>query len=162
MLSIIAAIGNNRVIGQGNKLLWHLPKDFQFFKRQTVNKKILMGRSTWDSLPIKPLPNRHNIVVSRKTLVLPTGVEQWHDLEKVGSYCAKNDELMVIGGAQIYEQLLPLAQRLYITRVDVDLDGDAFFPAFDGGWQCISEQWHNADAQHRYQYAFTLWERKAV
>ena len=135
-LSLIAALGENRVIGVDNSMPWHLPGDFKYFKATTLGKPIIMGRKTWDSLG-RPLPGRLNIVVSRQADLVLEGAEVYPSLEAAvvrAEEWAKEqgvDEVMLIGGAQLYAQGLAQADRLYLTRVALSPEGDAWFPEFD-------------------------------
>lgn len=130
MISLIAAIAQNNCIGKNNTLPWHIPEDFKHFKTVTKGHPVLMGRKTWESLPEKsrPLPNRKNIVITRQTdYVVPEGVERFHTVEEAVA-AHPNEEIMVIGGAEIYRQTIGIADTLYITHVNQTVDGDAFFP----------------------------------
>lgn len=135
-ISMIAAMAKgSRAIGVGNDLPWHLPKEFQYFKDKTQGKPVVMGRKTYDSLPFKPLPKRTNIVVTRDSSYTAEGAVVVSSLEK-GVEVAKfemPEEVMVIGGGQIYAQALEqgLIDRIYLTEVEIDVEGDAFFPEFD-------------------------------
>jgi len=139
-VAMIAAMGRNRVIGRDNQMPWHLPEDLKYFKATTMGKPIVMGRKTFDSLG-RPLPGRANIVVSRQSGLSIPGVEVVASIEQ-GLELAQQraeqdgvDEIMVIGGGNLYEQCLPLAGRLYLTRVQLEPEGDAWFPAInDADW----------------------------
>jgi dihydrofolate reductase len=128
----IAAMSLNRVIGAGNKIPWHLPEDFKWFKKMTTGQVIVMGRKTYESIG-KPLPNRTTIVLSRSPLEIP-GVRTISDLEQLDSLQAElaGREIFICGGAQVYEQALPMCSDLYLTLVKRNVEGDTFFPAFDG------------------------------
>jgi dihydrofolate reductase len=132
-ISIIAAIGKNRELGKDNKLLWHIKEDLQRFRELTKGHPIIMGRKTWESIPEKfrPLPNRTNIVVTRdQQYSVPAGVEKYSSVESaLASH--PNEEMMVIGGAELYRQTIDRANRLFITHVNQTVDGDAFFPKID-------------------------------
>lgn len=164
-LCLIAALAQNRVIGCNNQLPWHLPADLKHFKALTLGKPIIMGRKTWDSLG-RPLPGRLNLVVSRQAGLQLPGAEVFLSLEAAivrAEQWAKAqgvDELMLIGGAQLYEQGLALAKRLYLTRVGLSPEGDAWFPEFDpADWRLAAEVEHAAVADvpaHAYQ----TWERR--
>ena len=117
-------------IGKGNALPWHLPGELAYFKATTLGKSVVMGRLTHESIG-RPLPGRRNIVVSRQTGYLADGCEVVNELSTGLRLCASDEEVMVIGGAQIYAEALPLAQRLYVTRIHACFDGDRFFPEFD-------------------------------
>ena len=145
-LSLIAALGENRVIGVDNSMPWHLPGDFKYFKATTLGKPIIMGRKTWDSLG-RPLPGRLNIVVSRQADLVLEGAEVYPSLEAAvvrAEEWAKEqgvDELMLIGGAQLYAQGMAQADRLYLTRVALSPEGDAWFPEFDlNQWKLVSKR----------------------
>ena len=146
------------LIGRDNALPWRLPEDLKFFRRITLGKTVLMGRRTWDSLG-KPLEQRQNWVLSRDPAFKPEGARVFANLE--GALAAHEDgELMVIGGAELFRQALPLAQRIYLTRVHARLEGDVRFPAFDAGaFRQTSREDRPADARHAYPYSFITLER---
>ena len=127
----IAAMSLNRVIGVGNKIPWHLPEDFKWFKKMTTGQVIVMGRKTYESIG-KPLPNRTTIVLSRSHLDIP-GVRTLEDLKQLDALEAEfvGREIFICGGAQVYEQALPLCSDLYLTLVKQNVEGDSFFPAFE-------------------------------
>lgn len=129
-ITLIAAVAQNRCIGADNAMPWHLPEDFAFFKACTLGKPVVMGRKTWDSLPRKPLPGRRNLVVSRQPGWQAAGAECFASLDEALAALAGEAEIMIIGGAQIYAQALPLATDLRLTEVALTVDGDAFFPDF--------------------------------
>ncbi|WP_308581397.1 dihydrofolate reductase [uncultured Pseudomonas sp.] len=163
-LSLIAALGENRVIGVDNSMPWHLPGDFKYFKATTLGKPIIMGRKTWDSLG-RPLPGRLNLVVSRQTDLALEGAEVFPSLEaaveRADAWAREHgaDELMLIGGAQLYAQGLAQADRLYLTRVALSLEGDAWFPAFDENqWKLVSNLPNPAEGD-KPAYNFEVWEK---
>jgi dihydrofolate reductase len=162
-LSIIVAASQNNVIGRDNKLPWHLPEDLAYFKSVTMGKPILMGRKTFESIG-RPLPGRTNIVITRDPNWGCDGVEVAANLENALALSKHaggeaNNEAMVIGGEQIYRLSLPYAQRLYLTRVDVDIEGDAFFPDFDHNeWLQVSEK--IPSQRQDYPYRFLVLERR--
>jgi dihydrofolate reductase len=165
-LCLIAALAQNRVIGADNQLPWHLPADLKHFKALTMGKPIIMGRKTWDSLG-RPLPGRLNLVVSRQPGLQLPGAEVFASLEAAivradqWALAEDADELMLIGGAQLYEQGLALAERLYLTRVGLSPAGDAWFPEFEGpSWQLADEDEHAATADVP-AYAYQVWQRRA-
>lgn len=146
IISLVVAVAKNGVIGRNGGLPWRIPSDLKTFRRTTMGKPLVMGRKTYDSIG-KPLDGRDNIVVSRDAAFKPTGVLVARSLEEalgLGQTCAANravDEIMVIGGADIFAALLPEAHRVYWTRVDGNVEGDARFPAFDwSDWRIISEE----------------------
>jgi dihydrofolate reductase len=163
-LCLIAALAQNRVIGRDNQLPWHLPADLKHFKALTLGKPIIMGRKTWDSLG-RPLPGRLNLVVSRQPGLQLDGAEVFTSLEaaivRADQWARQQGagELMLIGGAQLYEQALPLAARLYLTRVELNPEGDAWFPAFsEADWRRDALDAHPATAQTS-AYSFETWSR---
>ncbi|WP_409284677.1 dihydrofolate reductase [Pseudomonas protegens] len=164
-LSLIAALAQNRVIGVDNSMPWHLPGDFKFFKATTLGKPIIMGRKTWDSLG-RPLPGRLNIVVSRQTGLVLEGAEVYPSLqaavERAEEWALEQgaSELMLIGGAQLYAQGLEQADRLYLTRVALNPEGDAWFPQFDEQqWKRVSEVLNPPEGD-KPAYSFEVWERR--
>ncbi|MDM9650426.1 dihydrofolate reductase [Pseudomonas wenzhouensis] len=166
-LSLIAALAHNRVIGRDNQLPWHLPADLKHFKALTLGKPIIMGRKTWDSLG-RPLPGRLNIVVSRQPGLTLEGAEVFATLEDaiaradVWARAEGAEELMLIGGAQLYELGLARADRLYLTRVGLEPEGDAWFPEVDEAtWRMTSSVEHSASAETPF-YAFEVWERRGA
>ena len=138
IISIIAAMDRNRLIGNNNELPWHLPADLAHFKKITLNKPILMGRKTYESIG-RPLPGRQNIVLTRKADLEIEGVTVVTSLEAAIEICEGIDEVMVIGGGTIYELVIPQAQRMYLSYVDGEFEGDAWFPDFDESQWDISE-----------------------
>lgn len=164
-LSLIAAHAENRVIGIDNSMPWHLPGDFKYFKTTTLGKPIIMGRKTWDSLG-RPLPGRLNIVVSRQAGLELAGAEVFASLEEAllrAEQWAREkgvDELMLIGGAQLYGQALEkgLVSRMYLTRVELSPEGDAWFPEFDRGqWKLVSSEAQAEEGKPAYH--FEVWDR---
>ena len=162
IISLIAAMGKDRVIGIANRLPWRLPADMKHFRALTLGKPVLMGRKTFDSIG-KPLPGRTNIVVSQDPDFQPEGVTVARSVAEALAAGREADEIMVIGGASFYAQLLPQAQRLYITEIHHAFAGDAFFPAWDPReWREIERDDHAADGDNIYPYSFiTLARREA-
>lgn len=153
MISVIAAVAANRAIGLENKLLYWLPNDLKRFKALTTGHTIIMGRRTFESLPKGALPNRRNIVISRTQTSFP-GCDTYSSLEEAIAHCATDEDVYIIGGASVYEQSLPLADRLCLTEVhDTPADADAFFPEY-GGWCEVSREEHPTDEKHHQTYAF--------
>ena len=164
-LSLIAAVAANGVIGRANQLPWHLPADLKYFVRMTMGKPVIMGRLTWDSIA-QPLPGRTNIVVSRQPGLQIDGVQVAPDLVTalaLGETLQQADgqeEMMVVGGAQIYRAALPLAQRMYLTEVHADFSGDASFPEWNRDeWREQSRQLHRAEGAEPCDYSFVVYER---
>jgi dihydrofolate reductase len=157
-ISLIVAVSRNGVIGIDNQLPWHLPEDLKYFKSVTMGKPIIMGRKTYDSIG-RPLPGRTNIVITRDSSWQAEGVEvartlaQAMTLGQLACAQADVDEAMVIGGEQIYRMTLPAADRLYLTEVQAEVEGDAFFPEFDAkDWQQVSEQLPGVTDTHSYRF----------
>lgn len=143
-ISLIVAVAENNVIGAGNKMLWHIPEDFKHFKNITMGKPCIMGRKTFESIVAslgKPLPGRVNIVISRKNIQY-SGALTCKDLDEAIDQATQTgtDEIMVVGGAQIYELALPRADKIYLTRVHQSPEGDAYFPALTDEWVLQDEQ----------------------
>lgn len=160
MISLVVAMDRNRLIGRDGDLPWRLPNDLKHFKRLTVGKTVLMGRKTWTSLG-RPLPDRDNWVLTRDRGFAAEGCRVFHSLEDALA-AHTGEELMVIGGAELYRQTLLLAQRLYVTEVDAQLEGDTHFPVLDPTqWRQVSAESHPADDRHAYAYTFKLLERRA-
>ncbi len=155
MISIIAAVAQNRAIGFQNKLLYWLPNDLKRFKALTTGHTIIMGRRTFESLPHGALPNRRNIVLSRQGQSF-SGADTFTSLSSALSSLSSNEDVYIIGGASVYEQSLPFADRLCLTEVeDTPLQADAFFPIIDGKqWKEISREEHETDERHSFRYAF--------
>ena len=161
MITIIAAIGNNNELGKDNQLLWHLPADLQRFKELTSGHPIIMGRKTYQSIG-KPLPNRTNIVVSRKEDWFEEGILIVPSLKEAIKHAKRIDtNAFVIGGGDIYSQMIDMADRLEITQVDFATDADTFFPKIDERiWQKTNEIYHPKDEKNQYDFYFQTWERK--
>lgn len=164
-LAIVVAAAENGVIGRDGDLPWKLPADLQHFKRLTLGKTIVMGRKTWQSLG-RPLPQRDNWVISRDAALDAPGARVFASLDHALAAAEHEHvvELMVIGGAQIYAQTLPLAQRLYLTRVHAQVDGDTYLPAYDErAFVETAREDHAADERHALAYSFvTLQRRRGV
>lgn len=160
-LALIVAHAANRAIGKDNALLWKLPEDLAHFKRVTMGAPIIMGRKTWESIG-RPLPGRRNLVVTRNAAYQAAGAEIATSLDAALALCADvAGEVFVIGGAELYAQALPYAQRLYLTEVAKDFDGDAFFPELEtAAWHEVSRETHHAPAPNDFDYAFVTLERR--
>lgn len=159
MISVIVAAAANDVIGEGNRLPWHLPADLRHFKKITMGWPVLMGRATYQSIG-RPLPGRLNIVLTADRGFAAPGCTVVHSIDEALQAAAGREELMVIGGASIYRQLLPLADRLYLTRVHHEFAGDTRFPETDfSRWRELSREDHDADERNPYPYSFLVYER---
>jgi dihydrofolate reductase len=165
-VSMVVAMAKNRVIGVDGKLPWYLPEDLKFFKRITQAKPLVMGRKTFASIG-KPLPNRLNVVVTRDTAFSHEGVRVCHDLPAALALADQHatieaaEEIMVMGGGEIYRQAMPFAQRLYITEVDIDVEGDATFPELDPQEWSEVQRVAGQPAQGQPNYDFVVYERTA-
>ncbi len=158
-VSAIVAAADNNAIGKDNRLLWHLPNDLQFFKRTTLGHPIIMGRKTYESVG-RPLPNRRNIIITHQPDYAVEGAEVAHSLQEAMALCIGNNEVFIVGGAEIYKQALPILGRIYITRVHTEVAGDTFFPDLDElEWVLVSEENHAPDDRHAYAYTFLVYER---
>ncbi len=158
-LSLIAALADNYVIGKQNQLPWHLPADLKHFKELTWGKPILMGRKTYESIG-KPLPGRRNIIITRDNEFRAEGCEILHTLEDALALTQEVPELMIIGGAELFAQTLPKADRLYLTLIHYPFDGDSFFPHWNPKeWQETARVDLAANAQTPYAYSFVLLQR---
>lgn len=162
-ISLVVAVSENQVIGKDNGLLWTLPNDMKFFKNTTWGMPVIMGRKTFESLG-KPLAGRTNIVITRQETWKPDGTIVVDSLEKALKEAEATDalEVFVIGGGQVYEQAMPLANRIYYTRVHTIVDGDTFFPVIDRTrFKLVSELPFSPDEKHAFGYTFEIWDRVA-
>ncbi len=160
-IALIAAMGRRREIGKDNRLLWHLPEDMKYFKRMTMGKPIIMGRKTFESFGARPLPGRKNIVLSRNPDYLAEGAVVAADIDEALQVAGDAPEVMIIGGAKLYQQMLDRATRLYLTRVEAEFEADSWFPEFDvDQWRRVSSEAHLPDSRHGHAYRFEIWERK--
>lgn len=158
-LSIIAAMSANRVIGSNNDLPWRLPADWKRFKSLTMGHHLIMGRKTFESIG-QPLPGRTTVVITRQTGYAPEGVLVAHSVEQALQTVGGDDEVFIAGGAQIYQQMLPRADRMYLTSIDEQFEGDTDFPEFEeSDWELISEEGHAPDEKNPYPYTFLIYER---
>jgi dihydrofolate reductase len=162
-ISLIAAASENNVIGKGNALPWDLPAELQYFRETTRGKPVIMGRRTYESIG-RPLPGRRNMVISRESGLRIEGCETATSVEEAISLAKADtaEEVFVIGGEQIYRLALPLADRIYLTRVHTVIeDGDAFFPVFDASqWEEIRKEYHPADSDNPIAYTIHVFQRK--
>ncbi|WP_250461127.1 dihydrofolate reductase [Microbulbifer litoralis] len=163
-IALIAAMARNRTIGRENSLPWRISGDLKFFKHTTLGKPIVMGRKTFESIG-RPLPGRDNIVISRNPdwcadgVICASTLERGLQLARASAAGSGAEEVMVIGGAEIYRQALPLAARLYVTEVDAEVDGDAFFPEIDDQWMEVSRICHEASVKDEYNYCLVQYDR---
>lgn len=157
--SIIAALANNNIIGNNNQLPWRLPADLRYFKAKTIGKPIVMGRKTYESLG-KPLKDRRNIVVTRDLSFIAAGCEIVNSIEEALQLTQNVEETMIIGGATIYAAALPYSNRMYLTFIHQDFQGDTYFPQWNNNeWREIQREEHAADTENPYAYSFVILER---
>lgn len=157
-ISLIAAMGKNRAIGFDGRMPWHLPAELQHFKKATMGKTIVMGRKTWQSIG-RPLPGRQNIVISRDTEFEAVGVDVENSLNSAIER-SKTEEVMVIGGGQLYELALPLARRMILTLIDIEPEADTWFPAWDSAqWQKTEQRHFDIDENNAIAYQIVEFER---
>lgn len=167
IISLIVAAGTNHAIGKDNQLLWHLPQDLKFFKNTTWTMPVIMGRKTFESVGSKPLPGRLNIILSRQP-----ATETENDLLKFATNPEKamqlasdfgTKEVFIAGGAEIYRQFMPLAGRIYMTRVHAHFEADSFFPEMNTNeWSLIQNKDFNPDEKHAYSFSIQVWERNLL
>ncbi|WP_316569874.1 dihydrofolate reductase [Neobacillus sp. YIM B06451] len=161
MISFIWAMDKNRVIGNENKLPWHLPEDLKFFKRSTMGHPIAMGRKTFESIG-RPLPGRENIIITRNPDFSADGCTVMDSIDEFVGYSKKKDEeCFVIGGAEIFKEMFPFADKLYITLIHDEFPGDTFFPEFSlDEWELLSFEKGLKDEKNPYDYEFRIYARK--
>lgn len=158
-IAMIAAMANNRVIGKDNQMPWHLPADLHFFKQSTLGKPVIMGRKTYESIG-RTLPGRQNIIVTRNVDFEVDGATVVHSVERALEVADACEEIIIIGGSHLYEQMLDRVDRLYLTFIEADLEGDVFFPDFTQlSWREISHEHKQADEKNPYNMRFMCMER---
>lgn len=160
IISSIFAIDKNCGIGKNNRLPWHLPKDLAFFKQKTLNKTVVMGRKTYDSIG-RPLPNRRNLIITRNPSFQAMGCEVFTDFNQAIETCQDDNEVMFIGGAILFEQYLDKIDKLYLTHIDAEFIVDAYLPDIDfSQWEIVEDIAHQADHQNPYDIRFVTYLRK--
>ncbi|MBT2630767.1 dihydrofolate reductase [Bacillus sp. ISL-101] len=161
MISLIVAMDQNRVIGKNNKLPWHLPADLQYFKKVTMGHPIVMGRKTFESIG-RVLPGRENVIVTRNQEFKAEGCVVLHDIAQIKMFADNHDEeVFVIGGAEIFKEILPFTDRLYITEIHETFEGDTFFPEIDENeWDEISSNPGEIDGKNRFAHDFIILQKK--
>jgi dihydrofolate reductase len=161
MISLIWAMDENRVIGYHNQLPWRLPADLKFFKRVTMGHPIMMGRKTFESIG-KPLPGRENIIITRDETYQPDGCTVMNSIEEFMAYAKQKElEVFVIGGAEIFKEIFPAADRLYLTMIHHQFEGDTYFPVFDiDKWELQTREVGPKDEKNPYDYEFLIYKRK--
>jgi dihydrofolate reductase len=164
IISLIVAASTNNAIGKNNQLLWHLPVDLKFFKNTTWAMPVIMGRKTFESVNSKPLPGRQNIIISRNAPPSTDGEVWWASSLEQAIEQSKQlhcNEIFIVGGAQIYEQSMPVAHRIYMTRVHAHFEADTFFPEINvDEWELVKNNDFNADEKHAYSFSIQVWEKK--
>ena len=161
-ISQIVAVSENNTIGKDNDLIWRLPADLKFFKNTTTGHHMLLGRKNYDSIG-RPLPNRVSLIVTRDTSYSAEGAEVFHSIDDAIQFArdAGETELFIVGGAEIYNQTLPLIDKIYFTEVHQSFEGDCFYDELDkSDWAEVSREYHEADAKNPYNYSFVVYERK--
>ena len=160
-ISIIVAIAENMAIGKDNDLLWHISDDLKRFKRITKGHQVIMGKNTYLSLPFKPLPNRTNIVITDNKSESFEGCTTVHSIEEALTYCTENEESFIIGGASIYSQFFPYANKLYLTRVHKTFEADTFFREIDfNDWKLIKKEDIEIDDSVDFTYSYETYVKK--
>lgn len=161
MISIVVAMDKNRVIGKDNQLPWHLPADLAFFKKVTMGKVIVMGRKTYESIG-RPLPGRKNIILTKNKNYVVDGCNVIHSIDDIFTLeKTEAEEICVIGGAEIFNEVLTSVDRLYITLIDDEFSGDTYFPALnESDWELVSKEKGPKDEKNRYDYYFTIYTRR--
>lgn len=155
LITMIAAMDRNHVIGADNDMPWHLPDDLKFFKAKTLGKPVIMGRKTFESIGSRPLPNRRNMVITREADYPAKGAEIFDSVEKALQSCQVEDEIVIMGGGQLYQQMMPLADKLYVTLVAAEVEGDTVFPKWaEQDWQELERVHHPKDEKHCYAFDF--------
>ncbi len=160
-ISIIVAIADNNAIGNNNELLWHIPDDLKRFKKLTSGHQVLMGKRTWESLPIRPLPNRENIVLTDIPGEIIEGCTMAYSIEDAFSKMKDNKECFIMGGGMVYRQFLDKADKLYITHVHKSFEADTFFPEIKyNDWELIEEEKHHPEGNLDFSFTYTIYVRK--
>ena len=162
MISFIVAADENNVIGKNNQLPWHLPGDMKYFKNQTWGMTVIMGRKSLESLG-KPLQGRKNIVVTRNKNWKTEGVEVAHSIDEAIELASQTGakEIFIIGGAELFKETLPIANRIYLTRIHHRFDGDVYFPEVPASeWKLVKSRFCDVDEKNKYPHTFQVWERK--
>ena len=160
MITLIAAAAENNALGKNNDLIWHLPDDFKRFKAITSGHYIIMGRKTFESFP-KPLPNRTHVIITRQKNYNPENCIVVTSLEKAIEICPKDEDVFVIGGGEIYQQSIAIADKIELTRVHSTFEADTFFPEIDTTiWELVQEEFHPKDEKHLFNFSFQTYLKK--
>ncbi|MCF6768033.1 dihydrofolate reductase [Thiotrichales bacterium 19S11-10] len=160
MISFIVAYAKNQVMGKNNQLPWHIKDDLQLFKKHTLNKPIIMGRKTFESIG-RPLPNRRNIILTRQENYQSQDIEVYFSIDDILKLNDTQLEIMIIGGAEIFKLFMPMVERIYLSTIEAEIEGDTFFPIWDqSNWACHSHQIFNKNKENDYPFKFEIWEKK--
>ena len=160
MITLIAAAAENNSLGKNNDLIWHLPDDFKRFKAITSGHYIIMGRKTFESFS-KPLPNRTHVIITRQKNYNPENCIVVNSLEKAIEICPKDEDIFVIGGGEIYQQSIAIADKIELTRVHSTFEADTFFPEIDTTiWELVQEEFHPKDEKHLFDFSFQTYLKK--
>ena len=160
MLTIIAAAGENNALGKDNGLVWHLPDDFKRFKKLTTGHHIIMGRKTFESFP-QPLPDRTHVVITRRDNFKKEGIVTVHSLERAIDFSHGDPEAFIIGGGEIYNIAIEVADKIELTRIHGTFEADTFFPDIDEDkWELVKEEFHEKDEKHKYSFTYLTYLRK--
>ena len=163
IISLIAAMTENRVIGKDNDLPWKLPDDMKYFQKTTKGHVVIMGRKNYDSLPpsFKPLPNRTNVILTRQARYEAEDCVVFNDLSQALDFAKSEgeEEVFVIGGGQVYQEAISKSDRIYLTEIHTEIEGDTFFPSLDDSWKEISREHHDVDDRHQYAFDFVVYEK---
>jgi dihydrofolate reductase len=162
MITIIAAVSENNIIGKDNDLIWHLPKDFKRFKELTSNHYIIMGRKTFESFP-KPLPNRTHVIITRDKSYgdnLPENCYAFENVDSALEFSKTQENIYIIGGGEIYKQTMELSDKIELTRVHTEVEGDTLFPEIDDKWKLVEEVKVEKDDKHLYDFTYLTYIKK--
>ncbi len=162
MITIIAAASENNILGKDNDLIWNLPKDFKRFKELTSNHFILMGRKTFESFP-KPLPNRTHVIITRDKSYgdnLPENCYAFETIESALEFSKEQEDIYIIGGGEIYKQTMDISDKIELTRVHTEIEGDTFFPEIDDKWELVEEVKVEKDDRHIYDFTYLTYIKK--
>lgn len=163
-IAMIAALDQNQVIGSDNAMPWHLPDDLKFFKANTLDKTVVMGRKTFESIGARALPKRRNLVITRNPDFQAEGVETFSSIEAALQSCVgETSEVIIMGGGQLYQQMMPFAHKLYLTLVEADVSGDTVFPSWsERDWIETSRYYHPKDERHDFGFEFVILQRVSL
>ncbi|MCF6764493.1 dihydrofolate reductase [Thiotrichales bacterium 19S3-7] len=162
MISFIVAYAKNRVMGKNNQLPWQISDDLKLFKQHTINKPIVMGRKTYESIG-RPLPQRRNIILTRNQHYHASGTEVYHTIEQINDVLKNEPEVFIIGGAELFKLYMPFVEKLYLSKIQAELKGDTFFPAWDDAlWQKTYHKPYPKNDLNEYAFDFEIWQRRKL